>query len=141
MSFKIPFFIESVHSSSYVYVNHAVSTAAPDVSTVHKHSLHYQAVVRSIADESLLHCYKGVYYNMPAEVKDGQSLFYVVRGSYIGVMAGCTTRENALNCVLGVNEPAYHEVESVVIGEQRVREAIDQGIVEMVEPWGFSYVV
>ncbi|KAG2107193.1 uncharacterized protein F5147DRAFT_653424 [Suillus discolor] len=111
MSFKIPFFIESVHSSSYVYVNHAVSTAAPDVSTIHKDSLNYQAV--------------GVYYNMPAEVKAGQSLFYVVCGSYVGVMAGCTTRENALNCVLGVNEPAYHEVESVMIGEQWVREAID----------------
>lgn len=40
-----------------------------------------------------------------------------------------------MNCVLGVANPDYHEVESVALGEQLVREAIDQGRIEMVEPW------
>jgi hypothetical protein len=37
------------------------------------------------------------------------------------------TRENALNCVLGVAGAVYHEVESVAIGEEKVRIAIDEG--------------
>lgn len=48
------------------------------------------------------------------------------------------TRENALNCVLGIANPNYREVESVALGEQLVREAINQGRIEMVEPWASS---
>jgi hypothetical protein len=48
------------------------------------------------------------------------------------------TRENALNCVLGVAGAVYHEVESIAIGEEKVRIAIDEGRIKMVEPWAFD---
>ncbi|KAG1891890.1 uncharacterized protein F5891DRAFT_986449 [Suillus fuscotomentosus] len=118
MPFEIPFIIECVYPLMSIDVNHAVSTASPELTTIH-------------ADECLLHCYKGVYYNIPVQVKSRQLLFYVICGSHIGVMAGW---ENALNCVLGIANPDYREVESVALGEQLVREAIDQGRIEMVEP-------
>ncbi|KAG1796135.1 hypothetical protein EV424DRAFT_1353251 [Suillus variegatus] len=118
MPFEIPFIIE-------------FSTASPELATIHAGSSNFHDVVRSLADECLLHCYKGVYYNILAQVKTRQLLFYVIRGSHIGVMAGW---ENALNCVLGIANPNYREVESVALGEQLVREAINQGRIEMVEP-------
>jgi hypothetical protein len=45
------------------------------------------------------------------------------------------TRENALNCILGVPDAVYHDVDSIAIGEEKVRIAINEGHIEMVEPW------
>ncbi|KAG1801273.1 hypothetical protein EV424DRAFT_1351937 [Suillus variegatus] len=125
-----PFFSKSDASLVGVYrgIEEMFSTASPELATIHAGSSNFHDVVRSLADKCLLHCYKGIYYNIPAQVKTRQLLFYVIRGSHIGVMAGW---ENTLNCVLGVANPDYHEVESVALGEQLVREAIDQGRIEM----------
>ncbi|KAG2342078.1 hypothetical protein BDR05DRAFT_1001335 [Suillus weaverae] len=140
MPFEIPFFIEGVYyQSSYhqtsIQINSAVSTAPPKLITIHEGSSNFNDAARSLADKCLLHCYKGVYYNIPVRVNHKQLLFYVIRSSHIGIIAGW---ENALNCVLGVKNANYREVESIAIGEQLVREAIDQGRVEMVEPWASS---
>ncbi|KAG2043861.1 hypothetical protein BDR03DRAFT_1005075 [Suillus americanus] len=88
MPFEIPFIIECVYPLTSIDVNHAVSTASPELATIHAGSSNFHDVVRSLADECLLHCYKGVYYNIPAQVKTRQLLFYVICGSHIGVMAG-----------------------------------------------------
>ncbi|KAG0702388.1 hypothetical protein DFH29DRAFT_999334 [Suillus ampliporus] len=113
-SMTIPFFIERVFTSS-----------SPPV---------IFNAVRLRADESVLHVYKAVFYNIPVQVKPSQSIFYVTRGAHIGVVAGW---ENALNCVLGVASAVYHDVESIAIGEEKVRIAIDEGRIQMVEPWAF----
>lgn len=36
---------------------------------------------------------------------------------------------------MGVPGAAYFEVDSIAIGEEKIRAAIDEGCVEMVEPW------
>ncbi|KAG2074970.1 hypothetical protein BDR04DRAFT_1150790 [Suillus decipiens] len=59
-------------------------------------------------------------------------VFCVMCGAHIGVVAGL---ENALNCVLGVPDAVYYDVDSITIGEEKVRIAIDEGHIEMVEPW------
>ncbi|KAG2058981.1 hypothetical protein BDR06DRAFT_968015 [Suillus hirtellus] len=135
MPFKIPFIIECMYPLTSINVNHAVSTASPELATIHVGSSNFHDVVQLLADECLLHCYKGIYYNIPVQVKHRQLLFYVICGSHIGVMVGW---ENALNCVLGIANPNYREVESIALGEQVVREAIDQGRIEMVELWALS---
>ncbi|KAG1759427.1 hypothetical protein EDD22DRAFT_955888 [Suillus occidentalis] len=129
MSFSIPSFIEAISFSSIV-INHAASTAPKELTTIHEGTPEFKEAVRSMAEECLLFRYHDIYYNIP--VKDGQLVFYVTRGSHIGVVAGW---ENALNCDFGINKPEYHEVESVVVGEQLVRKAIEEGKVEMVDPW------
>ncbi|KAG1787161.1 uncharacterized protein HD556DRAFT_1449090 [Suillus plorans] len=133
MHSQVPFFIEGLRIPSSIQINNAVSTAPPNLITVYQGSSDFQDAARSLADadECRLHCYKGIYYNIPVRIKRKQ-FFYIVRGSHIGVVAGW---EDALNCVLGVPNAEYHEVESIAIGERLLREAIDQGKVEMVEPW------
>ncbi|KAG2369171.1 hypothetical protein BDR07DRAFT_1477173 [Suillus spraguei] len=84
-----------------------------------------------MADESVLHVYKDVFYNIPVQVKPTQSIFYVTHRSHIGVVAGW---ENILNCALGVTGAVYHDVDSIAIGEENVRIAIDEGRIHMVEP-------
>jgi hypothetical protein len=42
------------------------------------------------------------------------------------------TRENALDCIVGVTSALYDEVETIALGEKMVREAIDKGIAETV---------
>ncbi|KAG2737958.1 hypothetical protein P692DRAFT_201874375 [Suillus brevipes Sb2] len=133
-----PFFIERVFTSSsppVVFVNRALSTASPEFTIINHNHPEFENAVRSRADDSVLHVYKDVFYNIPVQVKPSQSMFYVTRGSHIGVVAGW---ENALNCVLGVAGAVYHEVESVAIGEEKVRIAIDEGRIKMVEPWAFD---
>ncbi|KAG2352678.1 hypothetical protein BDR07DRAFT_1497864 [Suillus spraguei] len=128
MSVKVPFFIKCI-SFSPIAVNNAVSTAPKELTFIYHGTPEFEQAARLMADECLLSYYNGVYYNLP----DKQLLFYVIRGSHIGVVAGW---ENTLNCVLGVNKPEYHDVVSIVLGEQLVREAIDKGQVEMVDSWG-----
>ncbi|KAG2358778.1 hypothetical protein BDR07DRAFT_1488993 [Suillus spraguei] len=113
MHSQVPFFIEGLRIPSSIQINNAVSTAPPNLITVYQGSSDFQDAAQSLADadECRLHCYKGIYYNIPAGWED------------------------ALNCVLGIQNAEYHEVESIAIGERLLREAIDQGKVEMVEPW------
>ncbi|KAG2358418.1 hypothetical protein BDR07DRAFT_1489460 [Suillus spraguei] len=131
MQSQVPFFIEGIHILSSIQINNAVSTAPPNIITVYEGSSDFEDLAQSLADECQLHCYKGVYYNIPVQIKRKQ-FFYVVCGSHIGIVAGW---EDALNCVLGIQNAEYHEVESIAIGERLLWEAIDQGKVEMVEPW------
>lgn len=42
------------------------------------------------------------------------------------------SREYALNAVLGVPDFKYEEIDSIAIGEAKVREAIEKGEVEIV---------
>ncbi|KAG1904936.1 uncharacterized protein F5891DRAFT_976523 [Suillus fuscotomentosus] len=74
---------------------------------------------------------QAVFYNIP-EVKPRQEVFCVTRGAYIGVVAGW---ENALNCILGVPGAVHYRVDSIAIGEEKIRNAIDEAHIEMVEPW------
>ncbi|KAG0692599.1 hypothetical protein DFH29DRAFT_882260 [Suillus ampliporus] len=136
-SMTVPFFIERVFTSSsppVIFVNRALSTASPELTIIDQNHREFENAVRSRADESVLHVYKAVFYNIPVQVKPSQSIFYVTRGAHIGVVAGW---ENALNCVLGVAGAVYHDVESIAIGEEKVRIAIDEGRIQMVEPWAF----
>ncbi|KAG1853789.1 hypothetical protein C8R48DRAFT_776946 [Suillus tomentosus] len=132
----VPFFIERVFTSSplqqCIFINSAPSTARPELTVIRQNHPSFESVARSMADESVLHVYKSVFYNIPAQVKPSQSIFYVTRGTHIGVVAGW---ENALNCVMGVPGAAYFKVDSIAIGEEKIRAAIDEGCVEMVEPW------
>ncbi|KAG2114304.1 uncharacterized protein F5147DRAFT_770282 [Suillus discolor] len=106
MSTAIPFVIERVFfSPQVIFLNGALSTARPELTAV--------------------------FYNIPVQVKPSQMVFCVMRGAHIGVVAGW---ENALNCVLGVTDAVYYDVDSVAIGEEKVRIAIDEGHIEMVEP-------
>ncbi|KAG2051240.1 hypothetical protein BDR06DRAFT_1010590 [Suillus hirtellus] len=132
----VPFFIECVFTLSplqqCIFINSAPSTERPELTVIRQNHPSFESVARSMADESVLHVYKSVFYNIPAQVKPSQSIFYVTHGTHIGVIAGW---ENALNCVMGVPGAAYFEVDSIAIGEEKIRAAIDEGCVEMVEPW------
>jgi hypothetical protein len=44
-------------------------------------------------------------------------------------------RENTSDCIVGVEGALYDEVETVALGEEKVREAIDRGLVETVPSW------
>ncbi|KAG2361809.1 hypothetical protein BDR07DRAFT_1376929 [Suillus spraguei] len=98
----VPFFIEGLRIPSSIQINNAVSTAPPNLITVYQGSSDFQDAAQSLADadECRLHCYKGIYYNIPAGWED------------------------ALNCVLGIQNAEYHEVESIAIGERLLRELL-----------------
>ncbi|KAG1769967.1 hypothetical protein EV702DRAFT_1202632 [Suillus placidus] len=116
MSTTIPFVIEHVFTLPVVIFNHP----------------RYNNAARSLADKSVLHVYKAVFYNIPVQVKPRQEVFCVTCGAFIGLVAGW---ENALNCVLGVPGTVHFRVDSITSGEEFFRNAIDQGSIEMVEPW------
>lgn len=42
-----------------------------------------------------------------------------------------------MNAVLGVQDARYQEVDSIALGEEKIRKAIEQGEVETVTSWGF----
>ncbi|KAG1876917.1 hypothetical protein BD769DRAFT_1675858 [Suillus cothurnatus] len=133
MSTTIPFVIEHVFTSPVViFVNSALSTEKPELTVINKNHPRYDNAARSLADESVLHVYKAVFYNIPVQVKPRQEVFCVTRGAFIGLVAGW---ENALNCVLGVPGAVHFRVDSIASGEEIFRNAIDQGSIEMVEPW------
>ncbi|KAG1841836.1 hypothetical protein F4604DRAFT_1939199 [Suillus subluteus] len=133
MSTTIPFIIERVFTSPQViFINGALSTVRPEFTIINQNHPRFEDAARSLADESVLHVYKAVFYNIPVQVKPSQEVFCVTRGAYIGVVAGW---ENALNCVLGVPGAVHYRVDSIAIGEEKVRIAIDEGYIEMVEPW------
>ncbi|OJA13210.1 hypothetical protein AZE42_12725 [Rhizopogon vesiculosus] len=117
-----------------VAVDRAASTATiPDIYDIYEHTPAFQEAADALADECFLHCYKGVYYNIPAsgnKCPTGPPFYVITRGRYIGVIAG----ENAHDCIVGVIDARYDEVETIALGEEKVREAIDKGIVETVTP-------
>ncbi|KAG2345650.1 hypothetical protein BDR05DRAFT_998259 [Suillus weaverae] len=138
-STTVPFFIKFIsteypHSSLplFILINGAPSTAKPDLTVIRRDHPAFGDAVRLMAEESVLHVYKTVFYNIPAQVKPSQSIFYVTHGTHISVVAGW---ENALNCVLGVTGAHYYDVDSTATGEGKVRAAIDEGRAEIVEPW------
>ncbi|KAG1887639.1 hypothetical protein F4604DRAFT_1916439 [Suillus subluteus] len=133
MSMTIPFGIERVFTSPQViFINGALSTGRPELTVINQNHPRYENAARSLADKSVLHVYKAAFYNIPVQVKPRQEVFCVTRGAYIGVVAGW---ENALNCVLGVPGAIHYPVDSIAIGEEKIINAIDEGCIEMVEPW------
>ncbi|KAG2093336.1 uncharacterized protein F5147DRAFT_779391 [Suillus discolor] len=133
MSTAIPFVIERVFfSPQVIFLNGALSTARPELTVINQNHPRFKNAVRSLADECVLHVYEAIFYNIPVQVKPSQMVFCVMCGAHIGVVAGW---ENALNCVLGATDAVYYDVDSVAIGEEKVRIAIDEGHIEMVEPW------
>lgn len=42
------------------------------------------------------------------------------------------SREHALNAVLGIPDFKYEEVDTIAIGEEKVRQAIEKGEIEIV---------
>ncbi|KAG1810873.1 uncharacterized protein BJ212DRAFT_1302200 [Suillus subaureus] len=121
MSMTIPF-----------VVNSALSTENPELTVINKNHPRYDNAVRSLADKSVLHVHKAVFYNVPVQVKPCQEVFCATHGAYIGVVAGW---ENTLNCILSVPGAVHFHVDSIAIGEEKIRNAIDEGCIEMVEPW------
>lgn len=66
----LPFFIECVFTSPsppVILVNHALSTASPELTVIDQNHREFKNAVRSMADESVLHVYKTVFYNIPGE--------------------------------------------------------------------------
>ncbi|KAG1781168.1 hypothetical protein EV702DRAFT_1042308 [Suillus placidus] len=141
-STTVPFFIKFISTSyspppspQFIFINSAPSMVKPDLTVIRQDHPAFGDAVRSMADESVLHVYKTVFYNIPVQVKPSQSIFYVTCGTHIGVMAGW---ENALHCVLGVTGGRYYDVDSITTGEEKVRAAIDEGRAEIMEPWAFT---
>ncbi|KIK39054.1 hypothetical protein CY34DRAFT_89937 [Suillus luteus UH-Slu-Lm8-n1] len=117
---------------STIVVNSALFTQNPELTVINWKHPRYNNAARSLTDDSVLHVYKDVFYNVPVQLKPRQEAYCVTRGVYIGVVAGW---ENALNCVLGVPGAIHFRVDSIAIGEEKIRNAIDEGCIEMVEPW------
>ncbi|KAG1738072.1 uncharacterized protein EDB91DRAFT_1249369 [Suillus paluster] len=117
-------------------IDNAPSTAAQsDVSVIYEGGPGFQAAANAMADECFLHQYLGVYYNIPAPGKrpaEGPPFFYVTCGHFIGVFSSW---ETTLNAVLGVNGALCQEVDSVALGKEKVRKAIEQGEAEIVASW------
>ncbi|KAG1738453.1 uncharacterized protein EDB91DRAFT_1082830 [Suillus paluster] len=86
----------------------------------------------AMADECFLHHYLGVYYNIPACSKKtpwNPPFYCVTRGNVVGVLPSW---EHTLNAVLGICNANYEEVDTITIGEEKVRLAIEKGEVEIV---------
>jgi len=65
-----PFFIKHVFTSSsppVVFVNCALSTASPEFTIINHNHPEFENAVRSRVDNSVLHVYKDVFYNIPGE--------------------------------------------------------------------------
>jgi hypothetical protein len=83
-----------VHCTSprLVPVDRAASTAStPDFYFIYEHTPGFQEAANAMADECFLHCYKGVYYNIPASGNrrpTGPPFYVVTRGRHVGVIAG-----------------------------------------------------
>ncbi|KAG2028994.1 hypothetical protein BDR03DRAFT_1018975 [Suillus americanus] len=111
-----------------VFVDNAPSTAEyPEILAVHEHTPDFLAASSAMAEECFLHRYLGVYYNIPAHGKQPpwKPPFYcVTRGHVVGVLPSW---EHALNAVLGVRNANYEEVETIAVGEEKVRQAIEKG--------------
>jgi hypothetical protein len=83
----------SVHWYYYpLVIDRAASTAStPDMYDIYEHSPTFQEAANAMADECDLHCYKGVYYNIPAPGNrrpSGPPFYVITRGRYIGVIPG-----------------------------------------------------
>ncbi|KAG2063138.1 hypothetical protein BDR04DRAFT_1123472, partial [Suillus decipiens] len=114
--------------SLVILINNVPSTAAqPDIYEMCQDNPGFQAAADAMADECFLHQYLGMYYNMSVQSKrpvEGPPFFCITRGHFIGVFSSW---ETALNAVLGVNGALCQEVDSITLGKEQVREAIEQG--------------
>ncbi|KAJ8596344.1 hypothetical protein M405DRAFT_837252 [Rhizopogon salebrosus TDB-379] len=97
----------------------------------------FEEAVRAMADECDLYLYKGVLYNMPAKVDSPPPYYYVSRGRYIGVFVSCVWKDIESD-VLGSPNAIYFCVDSLEVGEKKVRLAIEQGEAVNLGPYHFA---
>ncbi|KIJ60126.1 hypothetical protein HYDPIDRAFT_117590 [Hydnomerulius pinastri MD-312] len=113
-------------SAAVLFVNTAPVNAAADVVVVDEGEEDYIEAVSSMAAESALCRYKGVYYNIPAKPRSqiSERLYYVTRGKYIGVFAGWDTVSPMVQRVPG---GIGLKTDTIEFGEAKLRAAIDRG--------------
>ncbi|KAG1727953.1 uncharacterized protein EDB91DRAFT_1086257 [Suillus paluster] len=116
-----------------IFVDNAPPTAEyPEIVTIHEHTAGFLLAASTMADKCFLYHYLGVYYNIPACSKQPpwKPPFYcVTRGHVVGVLPSW---EHTLNAILGIHNAKYEEVDTIAIGEEKVRLAIEKGEVEIV---------
>lgn len=87
----LPYYVHRT-SPLVVPVDRAASTAStPDFYDIYEHTPGFKEAANAMADECFLHCYKGVYYNIPASGNrrpTGPPFYVVTRGRHVGVIAG-----------------------------------------------------
>ena len=106
----------------------------------------------AMADECDLHLYNGVLYNMPYKVDSPPPYYCVSRGRYIGVFVSCVwyvchchcrgvtdlfTRKDIESDIRKCPNAVYFCVDSLKVGEEKVRVAIEQGEAVNLGPYHF----
>ncbi|KAJ8583164.1 hypothetical protein M405DRAFT_867249 [Rhizopogon salebrosus TDB-379] len=91
----------------------------------------------SMADECNLHLYRGVLYNMPYKVLASPPYYCVSLGPYIGIFTLYLWKdiESDTRSYPGA---IYHSVDSLEMGEERVRLAIERGVATNRGPYHFK---
>ncbi|KAG1881300.1 hypothetical protein F4604DRAFT_1678876 [Suillus subluteus] len=77
-----------IQTMSTIVVNSALFTQNPELTIINRKHPRYDNAARSLTDNSVLHVYKDVFYNVPVQLKPRQEVYCVTRGVYIGVVAG-----------------------------------------------------
>ncbi|KAG2111335.1 uncharacterized protein F5147DRAFT_772052 [Suillus discolor] len=117
----------------FIFIDNTPSTAVcPEITAIHEHTAAFLPAAQAMADECFLHHYLGVYYNIPACSKQppwNPPFYCVTHGHVVGVLPSW---EHALNAVLGIPDFKYEEVDTIAIGEEKVRQAIEKGKIEIV---------
>lgn len=117
----------------------------------------FEEAVRAMADECNLHLYRGILYNMPYKIDFPPPYYYVLQGYYIGVFTSyiwcvywccwgaaylllsiSVTRKDIESDVLGSPNAIYFCVDSLEVGEKKVRLAIEQGEAVNLGPYHFA---
>jgi len=106
----------------------------------------------AMADECNLHLYNGVLYNMPYKVDFPPPYYCVSQGRYIGVFVSCVwyvsychccgvadlfTRKDIESDIRKCPNTVHFCVDSLKVGEEKIRAAIKQGEAVNLGPYHF----
>ncbi|KAG1855623.1 hypothetical protein F4604DRAFT_1932271 [Suillus subluteus] len=89
----------------------------------------FEKVADAMADECFLYFYHSILYNMPAVANPSAPYYCVTHGRYVGVFNGW---DNVAPKVQGVPCTIFSKVDSLDVGEEKLRKAIERGEVAKV---------